>query len=79
MNLIFNEEAPICIILNDSDFPTYYKNQAHPNDYIISNVPIIENIFNDRKHHWRILLRISFKISEDNYLPVTFVCDTGAP
>jgi hypothetical protein len=65
--------------LADADFPANFKNMAHPDDYIIQNQPIIERIFNCKPHHNRFLLRACWKVGDDQFIPMTFVCDTGAP
>ena len=51
----------------------------HPDDYTISYTPIKEFIYHNKLKHNRLLLRISFKIEEDEYVPITLVCDTGLP
>lgn len=67
--------------LRDEDFPTFYLNFAHPEDYIIRNEPVpVECIFHQHNlRHPRILLRISVRLTESQYMAVTFVLDTGAP
>ena len=62
---------------NELDFPKYYINKSHPEDYSLSKVPVKELIFHKKLRHNRILLRMSFKINEN--LTITLVCDTGAP
>lgn len=69
------------LLLSNEDFPTNYVNFAHPEDYIISNQPIQpEKIFHQYKfRHPRLLLRVSWKIGENEFFPISFVLDTGAP
>jgi hypothetical protein len=68
------------LLLHDSDFPNNYVNMAHTDDYRIKSEFINkELIFHRKMHHNRILLRISWQIDNDKYLPMTFVLDTGAP
>jgi hypothetical protein len=73
---LVNEE----LLLHNNDYPSNYINKAHKNDYKIFKEPnMIEKIFNKISHHNRLLLRISWKINDNQYVPMTFVCDTGAP
>jgi len=67
------------LLLTHNDFPSNFKYMAHPEDYKISKKPVYEKIFNKKAHHNRLLLRISWRIKEEEYIPMTFVCDTGAP
>lgn len=69
------------LLLTDKDFPAFYINKHHPDDYKISNTPIEkELIFHEYKGgHNRLLLRCSIKLSDDLFCPMTFVLDTGAP
>lgn len=41
--------------------------------------PVLDYIYHTKKYHNRLLLRICFKINNDLFVPITFVCDTGAP
>lgn len=80
--MILNEdeqELTSFVMLQDSDFPEHYRNKCHPEDYISISEPISETHFHLKLHHSRLLLRHTFKLSETEFLPVTFVCDTGAP
>lgn len=76
--MLFNDNE--FFILQDVDFPDYFVNKAHPDDYreMVDQLPV-ELIYHQRPNHNRLLLRISFKISGSSYIPLTFVCDTGAP
>lgn len=68
------------ILLTDEDFPDYFEDFAHPNDYVMTNQPITpEHICHSRlgQHH-RLLFRISVSCG-GKYFSVSFVCDTGAP
>jgi hypothetical protein len=77
--MISEDEDTSKILLQQSDFPDYYINMIHPNDYLPTTNTIIEKIFHKKKNHNLLLLRMSFKIYEKYYIPMTFVCDTGAP
>lgn len=72
-DILFDE-----LLLHNEDFPAEYINMEHPNDYSITHEPITEYIYNKKSHHNRLLCRFSWKIC-DMYVPMTFVCDTGAP
>lgn len=66
--------------LSAADFPSGWVHMAHPEDYVEIAEPVPLTIFYHVKpHHNRTLLRVSFKIGEGRYLPVSFVVDTGAP
>lgn len=66
--------------LDEADYPSNYSGMAHPDDYKIVENPIpVEYIFHQNSHHNRLLVRLSWKLSENRYVPMTFVCHTGAP
>lgn len=65
--------------LQEADFPDYFIDKHHPDDYKIVHEPISELIYHRKLNHNRLILRISFQLSRTMFLPVTFVCDTGAP
>ena len=67
------------VMLQVADFPDYFINQQHPDDYIITSNYICELIYHRLIDHNKLILRISFKIAEGMFFPVTFICDTGAP
>ena len=68
-----------CIMLQDADFPDYYIDKHHPDDYKITEESFYELIYHRRTNHNRLLLRITIMINEYTFLPLTFICDTGAP
>lgn len=74
-NLLIEEET---IMLYEADFPDYYIDKHHPEDYKIVKEPFVQFIYHDRVGHNRLLLRITTKIEKDMYVPATFICDTGA-
>lgn len=77
--MIVNDDIPSHIIFHDTDFPSYYINKKHPNDFMITSNPIQqEMIFHQRFHHNRLILRTSILI-EERFISVSFICDTGAP
>ncbi len=68
------------LLLTDADYPEEYKNMAHPDDYKIIDKPIpIKYTYHKKPHHNRLILRISWKLKNDEYMAMSFVCDTGAP
>ena len=77
--MISEDEDLSSIMLHVSDFPPYYQDFIHPNDYGLLDAPINEKIFNRKRFHNRLLMRHCFKIAENSYTPLTFVIDTGSP
>ena len=68
------------LVLTDQDFPGHYVDMAHPEDYKPSSVPLQpECFYNRRANHFRLLLRASFALPDKSFVPMTFVCNTGAP
>jgi hypothetical protein len=68
------------LLLHDQDFPDSFVHMKHPEDGIIVDHAIVpECIRHRRAHHHRLLLRVSFKLANEKFVPFTFVCDTGAP
>ena len=68
------------LLLSAADFPSGWTLMAHPEDYVEAPQPVALSIFYHIKpHHNRTLLRVSFKVGEGRYLPMSFVVDTGAP
>jgi hypothetical protein len=68
------------LLLQEADFPDYFVDKHHPDDYkTLNNAIDPEFIFHRMTDHNRIIIRISIKITPRIFIPVTFVCDTGAP
>ena len=68
------------LMLTEQDFPGHYVNMAHPQDYIARAEPLQPELFyNRRANHFRLLLRASLALPDKSFLPMTFVCDSGAP
>ena len=67
--------------LCEEDFPSSFKNMAHEDDYkIIDTYFKPEFIYHKNGKHRRLILRICWKIKNtEQYIPISFVCDTGAP
>lgn len=74
--LMINDETTL---FQEADFPENYIDKHHPDDYINITEPIHEFIYHHRPDHNRLIVRTCFKLSKHNYIPVSFVCDTGAP
>jgi hypothetical protein len=75
-----DDAADADLLLQEFDFPENYANMAHPEDGNITSTPITpEFIRHSRRGHFRMLVRISFQLGDDRFVPFTFVCDTGAP
>lgn len=66
------------LLLHDDDFPKYYKNKEHPDDYLSFDSYAPQIIYHKKSHHNRLIFRVPWKIN-DKYVPVSYVCDTGAP
>ena len=68
------------LLLHDEDFPENYINMVHPTDYEVTNSYKSEFIMHSRfGRHNRLIARISWRVSDNTYMPISFVCDTGAP
>ncbi len=65
------------VLLTSLDFPDYFMDMAHPEDYVISercmDPYLIENIV---PHHHILLLRVSFEARPSTFAVMTFVLDT---
>lgn len=80
MSIDSEELAREELLLQEADFPDNYKHMAHPDDYAKINSPLVEFISHFSGRHNRLIVRmcwLSEKKSE--YIPMSFVCDTGAP
>lgn len=68
------------LFLCDENFPKGYVQFAHPQDYQPTPHPIpVERIFHSHDSHFRLILRISVKLSPTTCVPMSFVLDTGCP
>jgi hypothetical protein len=55
-------------------------NFVHPEDLKEGKEPIIPEYIRQKKPgHHRLLFRVSFKLGTGKFVPLTFICDTGAP
>jgi hypothetical protein len=74
--MLMNERnTKLCIF----DFPFDFVDGHHPDDYKLVSTPIKECIWNGIDDYYRLLLRISIKLGENEYKSLTFICNTGAP
>ena len=68
------------LMLTEQDFPGHYVNMAHPEDYILLSKPLQPELFHNRRtNHSRLLLRASLALSDNSFVPMTFLCNSGAP
>lgn len=67
------------VLLTSLDFPDYFVDMAHPEDYVVSerrlDPYLIENTV---PHHHILLLRVSLEARPGTFAVMTFVLDTGA-
>ena len=81
--MVFPElETEEQLLLCPQDFPeNYTKDYCHPDDYKVYEREIEkQHIFNHRQGKFnRLLLRVCWRTTQDRYIPMTFVLDTGAP
>ncbi len=67
------------VLLTSLDFPDYFVDMAHPDDYVVSERRmepyLIENTV---PHHHRLLLRVSLEARPGTFAVMTFVLHTGA-
>jgi len=79
--MILEDDAAHELKLTDDDFPSNFLYMHHPEDYIITPTPVTPQMIyhNPDFAHKRLILRISWKVGESKYMPMSFVCDTGAP
>jgi len=68
-----NEEDISYHILHETDFPDYFHNKNHPEDFKPMSSPYTELIYHRRAYHNRIFVRIGVKISAGTYIPLTFI------
>lgn len=66
------------LLLQDADFPGNYVDMQHPEDYELVDGALAEYIPHFSGHHNRLIIRICWKVG-NKYMPMSFVCDTGAP
>lgn len=67
------------MLLQDADFPDNYVNMQHPDDYFVVSKPFVEYIPHFSGHNNRLIVRVCWKGNNTEFVPMSFVCDTGAP
>lgn len=68
------------LFLHDEDFPENYVHMAHPGDY--KEVQEFKPQFIVHSHfgrHNRLIARVAWMTGNGTMVPMSFVCDTGAP
>ena len=68
------------LLLHEEDFPDNYVHMAHPDDYkeVLEFRP--EFIMHSRlNRHNRLIVRAAWLVPNGAMVPMSFVCDTGAP
>ena len=76
-------DEPACtatVLLSDDDFPADYVHHQHPDDLkpLPHPLPVIA-FYHENGKNRRLHLRVSFKVSDTLFVPLSFVLDTGAP
>ncbi len=77
--MIDYDVVPKELLLHDEDFPDNYEHMAHPEDY--KEVDEFASVFTYHSRfcrHDRMIVRIGWK-TNNGFIPMSFVCDTGAP
>lgn len=70
--LLIDDET---ILLQESDYPDYFVDKHHPDDYKITKEPIRpEHIYHLKADHNRVMVRLSTQIGPDMFIPITFIC-----
>ena len=67
------------MLLQDADFPDNYVDMQHPEDYKVVSEPFVEYISHFSGHNNRLIVRVCWKKSNTEFVPMSFVCDTDAP
>lgn len=68
------------LLLHDEDFPNNYVHMAHPEDYKETGFFSPCFIYHTRfGRHDRLIARVAWKAPDGKFVPMSFVCDTGAP
>jgi hypothetical protein len=66
--------------LYEADYPSYFQDMLHPDDLkTIKNPTCPQFIRHHKSGHHRLLFRICFQLADSNFVPMTFLCNTGLP
>lgn len=80
MSIDSEELAKEELLLQEADFPDNYKQMAHLHDYEPLSNPFVNYISHFSGRHNRLIVRMCWLHERENkYMPMSFVCDTGAP
>ena len=73
--------VPEDLLLVAEDFPLDFKQGRHPDDYTTTVAPMErKHIFHHiRGRHNRLWTRMSWKLIDGAFMPISFLLDTGAP
>ena len=67
------------VLLHDEDFPANYVHHQHPDDFKPLTEPLPVSVFyHENGKNRRLHMRVSFRVSDTLFLPMSFVLDTGA-
>jgi hypothetical protein len=68
------------LLLHDEDFPNDYVHMAHPDDYKEASEFAPQFVYHTQYgRHDRLIARVAWKLKNGRVIPMSFVCDTGAP
>ena len=68
------------LLLHDEDFPEEYVHMAHPGDYKAVKEFKPQFIMHSQfGRHSRLIARIAWKTGNGTMVPMSFICNTGAP
>jgi hypothetical protein len=66
------------LLFRDADFPENYIHMAHPDDYKPIDAPLpVTCLLHQKMGRCRLILQVSFRLTDGTYLPMSFVCHTG--
>jgi hypothetical protein len=68
------------VLIGKEDFPDNYVNMAHAGDYKPSSEAISPSFIYNRGgiKHDRIIARVAWKCPNGSFMPMSYICDTGA-
>lgn len=67
------------MLLQNADFPGNYVDMQHPNDYKVISKHFVEYIPHFSGHNNRLIVRVCWRKSDKEFIPMSLFCDTGAP
>lgn len=66
-------------LLSNDDFPDDFVNMQHPDDFTVVSKPFVDYIPRFRCSNTRLIVRVCWRMSNTEFMPVSFVVDIGAP